>query len=182
MFIQAKNFGPSRDTSEIRLIVIHVMEAPEKPRTARNIANWFAGRAAPMASVHYCVDNTETIQCVDEAAVAWGAPKANRSGIHIEHAGYTYQSLEGWDDEYSRATLLRSANLAVTLIDRYSIPLIKLSAEDLRDTSAMGFCGHVDVTYGRNGGRGHVDPGWGFPWGRYFDHIRRLMRATSPNA
>lgn len=186
-FIQAKNCGPDRFGQRIDLVVIHTMEAPEKPGTARAVATWFASSSAPKASAHYCIDDREIVQCVPESVVAWGAPGANRAGIHLEHAGYASQNLAQWDDEYSRAVLATSARLCADICDRYAIPIVRLEANDLADPNARGICGHVDVTNGRNGGKGHTDPGSSFPWDRYIGLVldelaRARARDTLPNA
>lgn len=177
-FIQAKNCGPARPSVTIDLIVIHTMEAPEKPHTARSVAMWFASAKAPQASAHYCIDADETIQCVKEDVVAWGAPGANRDGIHLEHAGYARQSAVDWSDEFSTRMLERSAALAAELVTRHGIPLVHLDGETLRMPGVRGFCGHVDVTNGRNGGHGHTDPGLSFPWDRYLALVETMLRPT----
>jgi N-acetyl-anhydromuramyl-L-alanine amidase AmpD len=179
-FIKARNQGPLRSGIPVRLIVIHTMEAPEKPHTARNVALWFSGPTAPQASAHYCIDANETIQCVKEDVVAWAAPGANRDGIHIEHAGYARQNTADWSDDYSTRMLLRSASLAAEIAKRHNIPVIKLSSEDLKDRAVMGFCGHVDVTLGRMNGKGHTDPGTSFPWDDYLDMVEAAMSPTEP--
>ena len=48
-FVQARNYTRGRSNA-IDLLVIHTMEAPEKPTTAENVANWFAGSSAPQAT------------------------------------------------------------------------------------------------------------------------------------
>jgi N-acetyl-anhydromuramyl-L-alanine amidase AmpD len=169
--IRARNCGPPRPGQPIDLVVVHTMEAPEKPGTARAVAEWFAGEHAPQASAHFCIDADEVIQCVSEDVVAWAAPGANRRGIHLEHAGYAGQSAAAWDDEYSRAVLARSAELAADVARRYAIPIERLTVDELR-AGRRGFCGHVDVTNALNGGKGHTDPGSGFPWDRYLELVR----------
>jgi N-acetyl-anhydromuramyl-L-alanine amidase AmpD len=119
---------------------------------------------------------------VKEDVVAWGAPGANRYGIHIEHAGYASQSAVNWADEYSEKMLIRSAALVADIARRNNIPIVKLSADDLIDQEATGICGHVDVTYGRNAGHGHTDPGAFFPWAHYLVMVERAMASTDPNA
>jgi N-acetyl-anhydromuramyl-L-alanine amidase AmpD len=179
-FIQAKHCGPDRPGVPIWLIVIHTMEAPEKPRVARNVALWFAGPNAPQASAHYCVDADETIQCVKEDVVAWAAPGGNRNGIHIEHAGYASQSPSDWSDEYSQRMLARSAALCADIAKRYNIPRKKLSPDDLQDPGVSGFCGHVDLTIGRMGGHGHTDPGPDFPWDNFLMMVKSFIDNTDP--
>lgn len=180
-FVQARHCGPTRSVELIRLIVIHTMEAPEKPRTARAVAEWFGGASAPQASAHYCVDASETVQCVADDVVAWAAPGANRTGLHIEHAGYASQNEAGWADEYSQKMLQRSASLVADLLTRYAIPRMRLSIFGLVDPYARGLCGHVDVTNARNGGRGHTDPGVKFPWDDYLGMIAEAQRGTDPD-
>jgi N-acetyl-anhydromuramyl-L-alanine amidase AmpD len=170
-FIQAKNFGPARGSAPVKWIVIHTMQAPEKPHTARAVAHWFAGSDAPQASAHYCIDSIEVVGCVKESDVAWGAPGANRFGIHLEHAGYAEQTPDEWHDDYSRACLARSADLAREIALRYGIPIRHLSPDDLKN-GEKGFCGHIDVTVAFNHGKGHTDPGAWFPWEEYLAMVR----------
>ncbi len=79
-FIQAHGFTPVSERA-IRLVVMHTMEAPEKPGTAMAVAEWFAGPKAPQASAHYCIDAVDVIQCVPEDVVAW-ARTHTRSPTH----------------------------------------------------------------------------------------------------
>ncbi len=180
-FIAARHFGPARIGIAPLLIVVHTMEAPEKPRTARNVALWFASDKAPQASAHYCIDSDEIIQCVSESDIAWAAPGANKVGIHLEHAGYASQTETDWTDAYSRKMLERSAALAAEIAKRHGIPIVKIGPEELsKDPNVAGFCGHRDVTLGRNGGHGHYDPGRSFPWYVYLDLVTQASEATEP--
>lgn len=158
-------------SSPIDLIVIHTMEAPEKPKTAHNVAAWFASKQGPQASAHYCVDDEEIIQCVLECDVAWHAPGVNNNGIGIEHAGFASQTPEQWDDDYSLAVLAKSAELSARLVRRFSIPIQKLSVSELAN-HGRGFVGHVDATNAFCNGHGHTDPGIHFPWDKYLDMVR----------
>lgn len=173
-FLQAKNYGPALPAApdpkarRIDLIVVHTMEAPEKPHTARAVAKWFAGDSAPMASAHVCIDDQEAIACVREQDVAWAAPGANRNGFHIEHAGYAAQNAAQWDDVYSRAVLARSAQITAGVCWRWQIPIAHVTP----GPGVRGLCGHVDVTNALNGGHGHTDPGGAFPWDKYLSLVR----------
>lgn len=164
-FIQARNYTPAKEGRAISLLVLHTMEAPEKPGTALAVARWFAGPTAPRASAHYCVDSEETVQCVAEQDVAWAAPGANSVGIQIEHAGYAKQTVLGWTDEYSTKMLLLSAKLAAGICYRHNIPVVKLTASDLI-AKKRGICGHSDVSQAFKKST-HTDPGKDFPWPQY---------------
>jgi N-acetyl-anhydromuramyl-L-alanine amidase AmpD len=184
-FVQAKHYYTGGNKP--RLVVIHTMEAPEKGETAENIASWFAGMNAPRASAHYCVSNTETVQCVEEEDGAWHTPGAlpgkggveiNRSSIGVEHAGYARQTAEEWSDEYSIAMLERSAQLVAEICARYDIPATKLSPEELKEPGASGICGHVDCTKATGVGT-HWDPGPFYPWAWYLERVRAHLYAEN---
>jgi len=175
-FIRARNYTPvltdlNQKPREIELIVIHTMEAPDKPHTAENVALWFAGSSAPKASAHYCVCSEETVQCVRDRDVAWHANQANHNGIGIEHAGYARQTAEEWMSEFNQKMLLRSAKLVARLCVEYTIPIVKLTPDDLK-SKLSGICGHIDVNNAFAGGKGHVDPGQNFPWQQYLHLVQ----------
>lgn len=169
-FIQARNYTKSGNR-EPNLIVLHTMENPEKPGTALGVAKWFAGPLAPKASAHYCIDNSMIVQCVGELDVAWGAPGANRTGIHLEHPGYASQTEAGWGDAYSSACLKLSAQLAAGIAFRWAVPLRHLTPAEIK-AGESGFCGHVDVTHAYNTKGGHIDPGTHFPWDSYMQLVK----------
>ncbi len=185
-FVQAKGYNllyPK--VRAIRVIVIHTMENPEKPDSAENVALWFAGKSAapaPMASAHYCLDSDSTVQCVRDMDIAWHAPGVNNDGIGIEHAGYAKQSPVEWMDAPSRAILWRSARLVARLCTLYDIPIVKLSADDLK-AGAKGICGHADVSAAYPGpGRTHWDPGPSFPWSHYAALVGASQQAPQVTA
>lgn len=167
-FVPARNYtivGKDKPR-HIDLIVIHTMEAPDKPETAENVAAWFAGPNAPRASAHYCLDVDSTIQLVRDRDVAWHAPGVNHNGIGFEHAGYAKQTAKDWKNPYNQAMLLRSAKLAARLCKVYNIPVERRTVDELK-SKMRGICGHVDVTNAFSAGKGHWDPGAGFVWDDY---------------
>jgi N-acetyl-anhydromuramyl-L-alanine amidase AmpD len=169
-FIEAKNFTRGRYGSPITVVVIHMMESQEKPSTARNVALWFAGDTAPQASAHFNVDANEVVQCVRETDMAWGAPYANRNGLHIEHAGRAAQTAEQWADAYSDAMLRRSAALVASLCRKHGIPVKRIGPDELK-AGGRGICGHDTVSAAFPVKGAHTDPGKSFPWGAYIELV-----------
>ncbi|HMJ52093.1 MAG TPA: N-acetylmuramoyl-L-alanine amidase [Polyangiaceae bacterium] len=169
-FIKARNFTKGRYGSQVSVVVIHSMESQEKPGTARNVAHWFAGETAPQASAHFNVDADEIIQCVNESDMAWGAPGANRQGLHIEHAGRASQTAEQWADAYSGAMLRRSAALVADLCRRHGIAIKRIGPEELK-SGTRGICGHDTVSKAFPVKGAHQDPGPGFPWADYIELV-----------
>ena len=167
---EAKNFTRVIPPIKKRLIVIHAMEYPEKPKSADWCARYFAGLEgeAPRASAHACVDDAEIVQCVPWQQIAWHAPGANRLGIGIEHAGMSSQTPAEWQDAYSAAMLDNSAWLVAHLCSLFMIPVDFIDAGELaaeRDRAA-GITTHAEVTKAFQGST-HTDPGKGFPLGEY---------------
>jgi N-acetyl-anhydromuramyl-L-alanine amidase AmpD len=177
-YVPARHLTPANRT-KIALIVIHTAECAEVSTAAENLQTWTAGANASQASWHYAVDNDSITQSVLEKDVAWHAGPVNGFSIGIEHAGRASQDAAGWDDEYSRAVLENSAHLAAEICKRYGIPVVRLSAEDLKAGKRDGFTGHVDVTNGLTGGKGHMDPGKAFPWDAYLARVRELVDAPT---
>lgn len=168
-FLQARSYTPSARTGAT-VIVMHSMEAAEKPTTAEAVARWFAGPQAPQASAHFCVDSDSVIQSVHLRDVAWAAPGANANGIHIELAGYAKQTEAQWLDAYGMDMLSRAAALVADLCRRFSIPIAKLSVDELK-AGKRGICAHHDVSLAFRKST-HTDPGKGFPWSSFLDMVR----------
>jgi N-acetyl-anhydromuramyl-L-alanine amidase AmpD len=153
------------------VIVIHSMESPEKPGTARAVASWFGSEKAPKASAHFCVDSVEVIQCVSLHDIAWHAPGANRHGIGIELAGRAGQSRSQWTDDLSLQILERSARLVAELMGECGASPARITPTELR-AGFGGICGHADVTKAYpERGSGHWDPGPHFPWDLYMNLV-----------
>lgn len=153
---------------DLRLIVLHTMEAPESPKTAENIAAYFASGAV-VASAHACVDQDSVVVCLPPSDTAFAAPGANACGYQIEHAGYASQDGAGWNDAESQAMLRLSAAHAREIALAAGIPLKHLTNAELAAGEA-GFVGHNQVSdvYKRSD---HWDPGPDFPWGQYMDLV-----------
>lgn len=178
-FVQARNY--TRVTGKRRqvdLLVIHTMEAPEKPSTAEDIAAWFAGATAPQASPHYCIDADSVVQCVREQDVAWAAPPCNHNGIQLEHAGYARQTPGEWADAYSQQMLRRSAELAADICRRHGIVPNYVNAVGLK-RGLRGITTHANVSWAFKRST-HTDPGQGFPMASYLAWIREHLAADEP--
>jgi hypothetical protein len=98
--MKARFFREVTEKRNVRLIVIHSMEAPEKGETAENVARFFQNPEKP-ASAHLCIDNNSIVQCVFDNDVAFAAPGANHDGIQLELAGFARQTRQDWMDPYS---------------------------------------------------------------------------------
>jgi N-acetyl-anhydromuramyl-L-alanine amidase AmpD len=183
-FLHAAHWTPA-DRSRVLHVVLHSMQAPEKPGRALQVAQWFArpcskpdcgvcpgpvtSNPGPRASSHYCGDSDEIVQCVAEPDVAWGAPGANKTGIHIELAGYASQTPAQWDDPYSAAMLGRAVDLVVDICRRWQIPPV-LAGPSLLRAGEPGITTHAFVTRAF-GLSTHTDPGPHFPLDSF---IRRV--------
>lgn len=171
-FIQARNYRKGR-LGKVDLIVIHSMEAAEKPTTAEAVANWWAGPSTPVSSCHYCVDSDSVVQCVRDEDTAWHAPGANHNGIGIEHAGFAKQTKAEWMDDYSMNMLGRSAELAAKLVVRHTIPVEFVDAAGLLK-GKRGFTTHAEVSKAFKKSD-HYDPGKGFPLSEYLDMVKNFV-------
>jgi N-acetyl-anhydromuramyl-L-alanine amidase AmpD len=167
-FVQAKWYTQTAGR-QVDLVVLHDMEAPERPGTAEGCARYFATCRA-QRSAHHCVDVDSIVQCVREEDVAWHAPGANHNGIGIEHAGYAAQSARDWADAYSERMLRNSAALAAGLCVRYGLPVEFVDFVALRSGRARGITTHAEVTkaFGRSQ---HTDPGPNFPMAHYLELV-----------
>lgn len=159
----------------VDLVVLHTMEIPEADGNAVRCALAFQKEMpeGKRKSAHYAVDPHQTIQCVQEADIAWHAPGANGCGIGIELTGYASQTKEQWSDGPSLMILERAAILGADICHRNAIPVVKLSPAELR-SGKRGFCGHGDVSDAWNKST-HWDPGPNFPWSTYLSAVEREL-------
>lgn len=169
-FVQAKNYTPaSRKPSDIKWIVLHAMQAPERLTTAEGTANYFATTSVK-ASAHFNCDADSTVQSVRLKDVAYGAPGANKSGVHIEQAGYSEQSAVDWSDEFSQKMLRgQVAPLVAKLAVACGIPIRFVDAAALK-RGENGITTHHECSKAFGGD--HWDPGGAYPMGQLLDLVR----------
>lgn len=177
-FLQARNFTP-RGKLRVDLVVIHTMEAPEGPKTAANVAGWFASQpkdGVKGTSCEYNVDATSIVQSVRERDRAWHAGRVNPYAIGIEHAGYARQSPAEWRDPYSEAMIRRSARLCADICARYGIPLVLVSPEGLV-RGKRGITTHANVSLAWPPKKNpHWDPGPHFPFDDYLRFVESALQ------
>lgn len=171
-FKQAKNYTKV-SKRKVDLIVIHTMEAAEKPTTAEAVAAWFAGKDAPKASAHYSLDQDSIVQSVKDKDVAWAAPGANHNGLQLEHAGYAAQTGRQWEDPSSRSMLELSALLTAELCRDHGIPAEYVDAKGLQE-GQRGITTHAQVSVAFRKST-HSDPGKNFPMAWYLGRVRAYL-------
>lgn len=188
-FIAARYFDRSRYGVPIANIIIHTAQTGEGPKSARGTAAWFASEMLGKdgkprkASAHYCIDAHEIIQCVHDEHMAFGAPYANRNGIHIEHAGRAEQTPEQWADPYSEKMLRRSAVLVAHLCRKHGVPIKRIGSDELK-AGGRGICGHDTVSKAFPVAGAHWDPGVSFPWSHFIELVMEAdgMGDVKPDA
>lgn len=169
--VLARNYTPAaRGVGDIDNVVIHTMEAPEKPTMAEGVAQWIHGPDAPRVSFHVAVDCDSAVMCLPFRHVAWHAKGANRRTIGVEHAGYARQTSEEWADKFSSDMLGISASIVAQVCGRYQLPVAYVDAAGLR-LRRKGITTHAAVTEAFGEGT-HTDPGKGFPMAAYLDMVR----------
>jgi N-acetyl-anhydromuramyl-L-alanine amidase AmpD len=181
--VKARFFRSIPVHRDVRVIVIHSMEAPEKGDTAENVARFFQMTQNP-ASAHLCIDNNSIVQCVLDNDIAFAAPGVNSDGIQLELAGFARQTREEWLDPYSVLVLENAANATAQYCLKYDVPVRHLTDREL-ETGERGIIGHVQATrvYKKST---HTDPGEGFPWDHFIarvtHHHAERLRKLNPAA
>ena len=183
-FIQAAHHGSGSNLPPTR-VVIHAtcpeMGFPSASAKGRAVstARYFQSPSSG-GSAHYVVDIGETVQCLAEDVIAWHAPpNAHSLGIEICADGGSASSFKNPNVRYRRddwlspqvwPAVLRAAALTRQMCQKYGIPMVKLSAADLK-AGKKGICGHVDVSdafYQSD----HDDPGPNFPWAEFMAAVK----------
>lgn len=180
-FIKARWFGvANRQPHDIRLEVIHDMEADETSTTAEAIARMFQ-KTSVKKSAHYCYDNDSVVQCVLDKDVAYAAPGGNRDGRHYELAGFAHQSTEEWRDHFSLSMLAQVAIDVSDACDASGNQKTWLSDRELF-AGRRGIIDHAGISrvYKLSD---HTDPGPNFPKDLFVDMVRsaHLLSPLTPN-
>ena len=177
-FIQAAHFTPGRGGVIPHIVVMHTMQTPETKSRARQVWQWFAGKTAPQASAHYCIDFLEVLQNVKDTDTAWAVDDwvLNQASISIELAGSASQTPAQWADTYSKAELALAAKLVAQKCKQFNIHPVRLSTNDIL-TGKSGICGHADITAAKKIAGGHTDPGKNFPWTSFIADVTTQLKA-----
>lgn len=168
LFIPSPNFYSGR-RSELKWIVFHTTESPERTSAAYNIArNWF-GLASARVSAHIVVDDGSDprypdgiIECVKPQDTAWHCANGNAGGYGVEIVGYTSQGVAQWNDPFSLSSIRNAMNYVSSLAAVTTIPERWLTDAQLRNNE-KGFITHAQVSRVL-GGTSHTDPGINFPF------------------
>lgn len=117
----------------------------------------------------------ETGRSNDDIYAPWaGGYQANRRGLHLCQLGWSVQSREEWLS-YG-AQLDATARILAHNAVLYGIPLVKLSAADIR-AGKKGVCGHAD-TSAAWGETDHTDPGNGYPFDVVLAKANAIVNGT----
>lgn len=180
--IRARWYAKGSKARPRQLIVVHDMEAPNKPDTAEGIGRYFAALPAERkASAHVGCDVDSRCRYVDDDDIAYAAPGANNNGLHIELAGYArYQA-----GEWTRSDMVSMIKIAAQQIrewcDLYGIPVRFVRADGLR-RGEFGITTHYEVSQAWRKSD-HTDPGKGFPINLLLEQVHALapQSPTSPD-
>lgn len=167
-------FGEPRPTSQIKIICIHVtVNAPGAP--CENVANYQI--ESESGSYHELTDATgkTLIENTDDWKTWSSGNWGNDIGLH---RSFVMRGTESRDEWLRYDTMLREgAKRDAAWAKKYGIPVVKLSAADLK-AGKKGFCGHLETGQAW-GGTDHVDPGQGFPWDYYLKLVREYQGAAT---
>ena len=168
--------------ARIDILGLHVPVFPERLDGAERIAEYFrSGReilAGRRASTAFCTDPDSGIRCIDDDNYGASARGANANGVHFEMTGFADQTPEQWMDDYSVATMKKTAKIIALYRDEYDIPMTILSERELRQGLPRGMAKHStmqDVW----GGDERSDPGPNFP-DEYFVALCRGEETMAP--
>lgn len=167
-----------RRSQRVRLIVLHSMEAPERPTMAEDLGGYWSRNR--VASSHFGVDNNSIVQYVDIGEVAWHAGGVNAFSVGIEQAGTASQSAVEWDDEFSRAMINdQTVPLLAWLCAELGIPARFVDAAGILRGDA-GITTHAEVSKVYKESAGHWDPGPNYPLTRVIQKVATKTYGRDP--
>jgi hypothetical protein len=166
-YVQAAHHGGKQTT--VNRVVIHATVSPCVRGGAKSIANYFHN-TVNQASAHYVADPGAIYQCLLETTIGWHAPP-NTGSIGIELCDPQSGKASRWADGNHEAMLALAAKLTREVAGRWKVPLVKLSAADLK-AGRRGICGHVDVSNAWHL-TDHGDPmeAGPFPWSHFMNLV-----------
>ncbi|GAC1378507.1 MAG: hypothetical protein NVSMB4_08190 [Acidimicrobiales bacterium] len=158
-------------------VVIHDEEYPVSSTSAEAIAQYFASSDAG-GSAHYVEDSDGEQHCVSDDTIAWHAPP-NQGSIGIEMDGYSRFVPSDWQQPGSQASIKRTAARTAELCDRFTVPKVWLTADDLRN-GKHGITSHrnVSLAFGQSD---HMDPGASFPITQFMGYVGGEPPIPNPN-
>ena len=163
----ARNFAKGR-VRPIQVIFLHTMQTPETEGRANQVAKWFAGATAPVASANVCVDDLLIVRSVDDVDTAWGVIGGNDFGWHLEMSGMANQNKLNWADKYSLGVLKNASVISAKTMLLHNLANHHLTASELVEIKngnkiLTGFAGHDEAVQAFKLGD-HTDPGFAFPY------------------
>lgn len=162
-----RKVGPTRQK---QLIVMHSMEAPDKPDMAEEVGYFFQRLPeSHKASAHTGADNNSRVRYVDDDDVAFGAPGANHNGLHHEQTGYARFTRGEWTQPDMMLMLQQSALQVREWHLTHNIPLRFITADQLKQHNpenlppeCWGVTTHWEISKAW-GLTDHHDPGPNYP-------------------
>lgn len=152
--LEAKNHGGKRDLQKLKWIVIHSTENDSASGTAR-----YFQQPTATGSTHFVVGEDSVWRTLPDIIEPWGAPGANRDGLHVELVGYAKFSKEDWLKRIK--TLEKAAQIVSNWCGQYNIPKQFVSASGLVN-NIKGITTHAEVSKAFKK-TDHTDPGINFP-------------------
>lgn len=144
------NAAPTRQA-----IIIHTTEGGYE-----GAIGWMEGQRNGSYHRLVSLDGRET-WLVPEDKQSWSAmATGNRIGLHLSHEGYARFTRAEWLAK--GASLERAAQRIAAWHKAYGIPLVRISAADLK-AGKRGIAGHADVSTAWRE-TNHTDPGGGYPY------------------
>lgn len=174
-YVEGSHKHMSGANGPITRIVIHATCSATKDGGAMANAHYFQqDNAGGLA--HYVVDPDAVVQCCKEDTACWHAPP-NHGSIGVEltdpqgdnHIQAGASDPHRWANADHEKMLRLAAKLVAEIAARTGVPLVKVSAADLK-AGKHGICGHGDVSQAF-GQSDHDDPQSAFPWGHFMDLV-----------